>query len=74
MDEDAIERAQDKLLNDYLDGTNDELSNCCEAFFIEDSDICSDCLEHAVTMTEAYENYQCDKADSERELKREQDD
>ena len=61
-------------LNKHLEEDNSELSNCCNAEILEDSDVCSECMEHCVTVTEDYENAMCDKADSERELEREADD
>ena len=30
-----------------------ERTDCCDALFLEDSDVCSECKEHAVSQTEA---------------------
>ena len=52
----------------YLDGTEDELSNCCNAFFEEESDLCSECQEHAISIADDRYNAMEDKADEQREL------
>ena len=52
------------------------VSNCC-GVYIEDGDICPDCLEHCEVISYGeyeymkYEDAMCDKADSYNELKRE---
>ena len=33
---------------------DEDLSNCCQAMIYEDSDICSACKEHCITMEEEY--------------------
>lgn len=58
---------RNKQLNKYLDGDDSTNSNCCNAAILEDSDICSECGEHCVTITEEYENAMYDKADAEHE-------
>lgn len=41
---------QDDIVTDEtLDCENHRLSNCCDAPFWNDTDVCSDCLEHADT-------------------------
>lgn len=62
---------RDNQLNKYLDGDDSQNSNCCNAAILEDSDICSECNEHCVTIAEDYENAMCDKMDEEREERRE---
>ena len=51
-----------------------ELSNCCGADIYEDSDICTECNEHCVTMDEEKEIAMWDKADSKMEERRERND
>ncbi|NOQ31139.1 MAG: hypothetical protein GQ570_08465 [Helicobacteraceae bacterium] len=55
FDEDAYRNQQ---LNEYLEGRDDEISNCCSAWFLEDSDICSECLEHAISIADERCNYE----------------
>jgi len=68
---------KDEMLNKYLDKQDDEeVSNCCGATLEGDLDICSDCKEHCVIQLQSerdYEDYEkamADKADAERELRR----
>lgn len=60
-------------LNKHLEDDESQNSNCCNAELIGESDICSECLEHCVTISQDYENAMCDKGDAERELERECD-
>ncbi len=46
---------QDRQLEKHLEGDNSDLSNCCEAIIYENSDVCSDCKEHCVTISEELE-------------------
>ena len=46
---------KDLQLDKYLNGDNSELSNCCEATIYENSDICSDCKEPCITVSEEFE-------------------
>ena len=74
FDEDAY---QDRKLNEYLDSCDYGVSNCCGKYQLEDTDICSECNEHSDEISTGDYNYMelemamCDKADSERELRRE---
>lgn len=56
----------------HLEEDESQNSNCCNAE-IYIGDICSECSEHCVTVTEEHENAMWDKGDAERELARESD-
>ena len=60
-------------LDKYLDGDDSTNSNCCHAAILEDSDICSECREHCVTVAEEYEIAMSNRMDEERESKDERD-
>ena len=53
------------------------VSNCC-GVYVEDGDICQDCSEHCEVISLGeyeyvkYEDAMCDKADSDRDLAREE--
>ena len=61
-----IDNIRDKQLHEYLDGKDRDLSNCCGPFFIEETDICSECGEHAETVADAYFDAMEERADDER--------
>ena len=69
------DKYMDRKLNKYLDSLedNEEVSNCCGAELLEETDICSECNEHCGIISlaewkyEEYENAMCDKADAERD-------
>ena len=44
---------RDQKLNKHLEADDGELSNCCSERIFEDTDICSHCGDHCVTL--AYE-------------------
>ena len=60
---------RDKQLNEHLEEDNSELSNCCDAEMY--GEVCSECSEFCVSNRNEYEDAMCDRADSERELRRE---
>ena len=43
----ADEDAQDELIQDAING-DEPLSNCCGAPFLENTDLCQQCKEHAM--------------------------
>lgn len=45
----------DMQLDKYLEPNTDEFSNCCNAV-IEDTGLCSECLEHCISNKDAHEN------------------
>ena len=77
FDEDAY---RDRQTNKYLEEQegNEAVSNCCGSPICEESDVCCDCKEMCAPITqsefdaEEYEAAMCDRADSERELAREE--
>ena len=70
---------RDKQLSKYLDEQdgNEPVSNCCGAMICTESDICCGCKEHCIEITQAEFDFDeeeaamCDRADAERELRRE---
>ena len=67
-----------KKLHEHLDDYDYYVSNCCGEEMESYIDICPNCGEHCEVVSnkereyEEYENAMCDKADSERELAREE--
>ena len=66
-DADKLEQYRDRQLHKYLEENESQNSDCCNASILPDSDVCSECHEHCVTVTEAHEMYLDDKADAQRE-------
>ena len=71
FDEDTY---RDRQTNKYLDSLEDEgsLSSCCNAKFIEETDLCSQCEEHASTNDEYAEQVRDDNGDAKFEEAREE--
>ena len=63
---------QDRLLEKHLQGDDGELSNCCQAIILEDSDICSECGKGCVTVSEDYEQRRDEEADARYEQRRDE--